>query len=175
MTPQDIEAELSYAYLHAVAAKAAVACQYCSRTFDSTGVDAQLKVVRDFGPGALTELTVEVQLKATIRQPGERLNRLAYFLADIGRYNRLRAETIVPPRVLVVLFLPEDAEEWLRHTDEQLVLKRCAYWVSLKGAPESANDSGQTIYIPRDQVFSPEGLTSMLARLAQEEDLRYEP
>ena len=175
MTRQEIEAELSYAYLHAVASRAGVACQYCSRQFDHAGVDAQLKVVRDFGPATLTELTVEVQLKATIRQPVVSENRLAYFLADINHYNRLRAETIVPPRLLVVLFLPEEAQDWLGHSEEQLVLKRCAYWVSLKGAPESGNQSGQTIYIPSEQFFSPEGLMSVLERLAREEDLRYEP
>src|SRR5438067_7292429 len=110
MTQQDIEAELSYAYLHAVASAAGVACQYCSRTFDSAGVDAQLKVIRDFGPEAYTELTVELQIKATVKQPATVGNRLSYFLADLNRYNSLRAETIVPPRLLVVLFLPEAAE-----------------------------------------------------------------
>lgn len=59
------------------------------------------------------------------------------------------------------------------HTDEQLLLKRCAYWVSLRGAQESTNGSGQTIYLPRKQVFSPEGLNDLLARIARREELQY--
>lgn len=109
MSDQEIEAELSYAYLHAVASRAGVACQWCSRSFDNEGIDAQVKAVRDFGPDAkLTELTVELQLKATVKQPSEKEGRFAYYLADIGRYNKLRARTVVPPRLLVVLFLPKE-------------------------------------------------------------------
>ena len=176
MTRQDIEAELSYAYLHAVAAKAGVACQYCSRLLDNAGVDAQLHVVRDFGPKAkLTELSVQVQLKATIKQPAQKEGRLAYFFDDIDGYNRIRAGTIIPPRLLIVLFLPKNAEEWLSHTEEQLVMKRCAYWVSLRGSVESQNTSGQTVYLPQEQVFSPESLLALLSRIALGEELKYEP
>src|SRR5438045_9691630 len=100
MTQQDIEAELSYAYLHAVASRAGVACQYCNRTFDSSGVDAELMAVRDFGAEALTDIAVHVQMKATISQPAQREDRLSYFVDSIDAYNRLRAETIAVPRRL---------------------------------------------------------------------------
>lgn len=174
MTQQDIEAELSYAYLHAIASRARVACQYCSRTFDSAGVDAELLATRDFGPGALTDVAAHVQMKATVAHPAERKGRLSYFLAGIDSYNKLRAETIAIPRLLVVLFLPQSAEEWLTHTEDELVLKRCAYWVSLKGAPETANVTGQTVYLPRGQRFSPEELLALMERIARREELRYE-
>lgn len=36
----DIEAELSYAYLHAVASKAAVCCKAGNRHDDNAGIDA---------------------------------------------------------------------------------------------------------------------------------------
>jgi len=174
MTQQDIEAELSYAYLHAVASRAGVACQYCSRTFDSAGVDAELLAVQDFGPDALTDIAIHVQMKATVATPSEREGQLAYFIDGIDAYNKLRAETVAVPRLLVVLFLPENAEEWLAHTEDQLVLKRCAYWVSLRGAPETANTTGQTVHLPRGQGFSPEALTALMGRMARREELRYE-
>lgn len=175
MTTQDIEAELSYAYLHAVAAKAGVDCQATNRALDNAGTDAILHVTQDFGPGAvLTDISVHVQLKATVKPPTSRDGKLGYFFEGIDQYNRLRADTVVPSHLLVVLFLPSDAEAWLRHTARQLVLKRCAYWVSLRGAPESANETGQTVYLPRDQAFSPDGLNSLLGRIARQEELRYE-
>lgn len=174
MTPQEIEAELSYAYLHAVASRAGVRCEQTGRSFDHTGIDAHLHATGDFGPAAkYQELALDVQLKATILPPSTRAGRLSYFLDDIGTYNRLGLMTVIPDRLLVVLFLPTDAQEWLRHTREQLVLKRCAYWVSLRGAPESENHSGQTVYPPSEQSFSPEGLREVFRRLAAEVELLY--
>jgi hypothetical protein len=135
MTPQDIEAELSYAYLHAVASRAGIACQAATRTHDNLGTDAMLSVVRDFGEGAvLTDLSIQVQLKATKKPPVRKDGRLSYFLREVAHYNRLRASSVNPTRILAVLFLPDDETDWLAHSLDGLLLKRCAYWTSLAGA-----------------------------------------
>jgi len=176
LTPQDVEAELSYAYLHAVASQAGIACQSANRTHDGLGIDATLSARQDFGPGAvLTELSVHIQLKATVRPPARRDGRLSYFLHDKRQYDRLRASTVLPPKLLAVLFLPRDREGWLRHTVEQLALFHCAYWLSLVGAPATDNSSGQTVYFPQDQVLSPDGLLNLCNRLARLEKLTYAP
>lgn len=174
MTTQDIEAELSYAYLHAVASHAGIACQSATRTHDGLGIDATLSTCQDFGPGAvLTELSFNVQLKATVRPPAQRDGRLSYFVKDNEQYDRLRASTVRPPKLLAVLFLPPDRAQWLTHSADQLVLARCAYWLSLAGAPATGNSSGQTVYFPEDQVLSPAGLLELCGRLARLEELRY--
>ncbi|GEM_PF-7028040 len=46
LTQQNIEAELSYAYLHAVASHGGFACEYAHRHLDDAGVDA---VIREDG------------------------------------------------------------------------------------------------------------------------------
>jgi hypothetical protein len=79
------------------------------------------------------------------------------------------------PRLLVVLLLPEDAIEWLRHSEEGLVARRCAYWVSLRGAPESDNTDRQTVFIPKTQVFSPQSLTELMTRFSRRETIFYGP
>ena len=176
MEPQDIEAELSYAYIHAVAASAGIACQASTRTHDNLGIDAKLSVRRDFGPRATwTEVTLHVQLKATTTAPVRKDGRLSYFLRPLAEYNRLRRASAMPPRLLIVLFLPDDPSCWLRHSPEELALCRCAYWLSLAGAPESSNESGQTVYFPEEQVVSPEGLQALFHRVAHLEELRYVP
>jgi len=174
MESQDIEAELSYAYLHAVAASAGIACQAATRTHDNLGIDAKLSVRRDFGPrAAWTEVTLHVQLKATTTTPTCKDGRLSYFLRPVAEYDRLRRPSAMPPRLLVVLFLPQDVSCWLRHSPDELALCRCAYWLSLVGAPASSNDSGQTVYFPQDQVVSPDGLKALFHRVAHREELRY--
>ncbi len=174
MTPQDVEASLSYAYLHAVASHAGVACQEANRAHDNQGIDATLSLRRNFGDDAvLTDITLHIQLKATVKSPAERDDGLAYFLGSVDEYNALRRPSALPPRLLAVLFLPDDRSAWLSHDLEHLILRRCAYWTSLVGAPETHNDSGQTIYLPRTQALSPEGLIDLFHRVARQETLRY--
>jgi len=174
MTPQDVEASLSYAYLYAIASHAGVACQEANRAHDNLGIDACLSLRRDFGePAVFTELSVHVQLKATVKPSIGRDGRMPYFLANTVEYDRLRKPSALPPRLLGVLFLPPERTAWLSHDVEQLILRRCAYWVSLVGAPECDNVSGQTVYLPSSQALSPTGLIELFRRLACQEELRY--
>lgn len=174
MTPQDVEAQLSYAYLHAVASHAGVACQEANRAHDNQGIDATLSLRRDFGGDAvLTDISLHIQLKATVKVPAEKEDALAYFLSSVDEYNLLRRPSALPPRLLAVLFLPEDRDTWLSHDVEQLVLRRCAYWTSLVGAPDTSNESGQTIYLPKAQALSPAGLIQLFHRVARQETLVY--
>lgn len=174
MTPQDIEAELSYAYLHAIAAKAGVGCQVAARALDNNGIDANIHLTKNFGDDAvLTDITVNIQLKATSQKSEERDGKRSYYLQSVDRYNVLRAESVLPPKLLVVLFLPKDPIEWLQHTPDQLIIKQCAYWVSLMGAPETDNKTGQTVYLPEAQIFSPDGLLALFGRIARQEALLY--
>jgi hypothetical protein len=173
LTSQNIEAELSYAYLHAVASKAGFSCEYRNRHLDGAGVDATLtedgrKLAED---SVLTSFAVDVQLKATHQDLPEQNGRLSYVLT-VPHYDKLRLEEVATPRLLVLLRLPPDPEEWLRISEEGLVAKRCAYWVSLRGAPTSPNRESQTVYRSRANLLSPQGLIGLMAHFSRLEVLR---
>jgi hypothetical protein len=119
-----------------------------------------------------TSFALHVQLKATRVPPVEQNGRFSFSL-PLHRYNRLRETRIVIPRIMVVLYLPSDATEWLQHTEDALVAKRCAYWVSLRSAPRSENTGHQTIYIPRTQLMSIAALTEIMTRCSRDEDMNY--
>lgn len=171
---QEIESELSYAYLHAVASMAGMSCQVSNRQSDRAGIDARIVAQGNFGPQAvLTDISLDVQLKATTQQRSVQNNKIPYFLQGIGRYDVLRRETVIPPKILVVLFLPPESSQWLVWDPERLCLQECAWWVSLRGAPHSTNESGKTVYLPIDQYFNPDSLHTMITRLAAEEELAY--
>lgn len=175
LSPENIESELSYAYIHAVAAHAGVACKVAGRHDDNAGVDAELTAWGPFPSGGYRqEVDVKVQLKATVRVPAVVGDSLSYSLAGIARYNDLRVETVSTPRILVVLFLPTEQGEWLAHTDDALSLRKCAYWVSLRGAPPSENQTAQTIYLPRSQRFDPSGLKTLVDQISQQNIPAYE-
>ena len=174
LTENDIKAELSYAYLHAVAARAGFGCEVAGRHSDNAGVDAYIRVKERLSAESLhTNFAFEVQLKATGRPTAPEAGKLSYWLDDVGRYDELRERSGPMPKLLVVLFLPENAAEWLEHSEVSLVIKRCAYWVSLWDAPASANKKGQTVYLSETNVLSAEGLRSVARRLSREEELTY--
>ena len=174
ISPPNVESELSYAYLHAVASNASMACRMSSRHEDNNGIDATLTAWGPFSNGGyLTEVDIKVQLKATISIPADDGVHLSYFVNGVNRYDDLRCETIDVCRILVVLFLPADVEERLDHSVDQLILRRCAYWQSLRCAPATTNSSGATIKLPKAQMFSPEALTELAARLSRRDFPRY--
>lgn len=55
LSPRNIESELSYAYLHAVAASAGVDCGIATRHEDNAGVDARLTGWGPFPGGGYRE------------------------------------------------------------------------------------------------------------------------
>lgn len=175
LSANDIEAELSYTYLHAVAAKAGVGCKTGSRHDDNAGIDA---VLTGWGPfpsgGYLEEVTLNVQLKATVKSPPAKGEHWSYSLRGIRRYDDLRNDAFSIPRILVVLFLPDNPNEWLQHTEDALTLRKCAYWVSLRGAEPSDNDKAQTVYLPKGQRFDPNGLLALMTRLSRNDIPRYQ-
>jgi Domain of unknown function (DUF4365) len=77
-------------------------------------------------------------------------------------------------RILVVLYLPSEPSDWLTHSEEALIARRCAYWASLRGAPPSANDVTQTVYIPRKQVLSADALMEIMVRCSRDEEMLYD-
>jgi hypothetical protein len=166
---ENIESELSYAYLHAVASHAGASCKVAGRHEDNAGVDATLVAWGPF-PGAYrNEIDLKVQLKATVSVPAEVSGSLAYNLRGIPQYDDLRSEAVSTPRILVVLFLPPSHNEWITHTDEALLLHKCAYWVSLRGASASANKTSHTVYLPKAQRFDAAGLRELFARVARQD------
>lgn len=176
LSTNNIEAELSYAYLHAVAASASVACKVSGRHSDNAGVDAHLTGWGPFPDGGYRdEVDINVQLKATVSPPVLRGDAYAYSLSGIERYDALRSDAKCTPRILVVLFLPPEPQRWLIQTDDALSLQRCAYWVSLRGASPSTNRSAQTVYLPRSQRFSKEGLLALMGCISRGDSPRYEP
>lgn len=173
LSKPNIESELSYAYLHAVASRAGMACREGNRHHDANGIDATITAWLPYvDEETLTEVDLNVQLKATIAEPRSKDDDFVYRLKGLNRYNDLRAETVSLPRVIVVLFLPSDANTWLHHSPDQLLLRQCAYWQSLRGAPEIATDS-TNVRLPKAHVFSPASLTDLATRLSRHDVPRY--
>jgi hypothetical protein len=65
--------------------------------------------------------------------------------------------------------MPEDEALWLDQSPEELTLRHCAYWLSLKGYPPTPNTTTVRVSIPLANVFSPV-LRDIVQRLRERRD-----
>ena len=144
---------LSRAYVQAVAAVAGYTL--AEQNFDRDGVDVQVRA------GGAMRPSLDMQLKATtgLGQDGAHWR----FPLPKRNYDLLREPAMVP-RVLVVLDLPEDEERWLAVSAQELVMRRCAYWVAITGAPESGNIRTVTVSIPTANRLDGPALKTLMDR-----------
>lgn len=151
--------EFSRAYVHAIATVAGFKV-VPGATPDDDSVDLS---IASRGPrGLIRSPRIDVQLKC--HRGAVDVDPWPYALR-LKNYEDLRHTDYQAPRILVVVVVPEDVEGWLAQSEEALVLRRCGYWRSLRGEPETTNETSVTVTLPRSNVFSVESLRSMMERV----------
>lgn len=168
LTTNLIKTELSIAYLKAVAAVSGISVEETRIDMDS--VDARLAFKGLIHEDALlVSPLIEVQLKASSQNLFKQSGDVAFAL-PVNNYNDLRANTMVP-RLLVLLTLPPEAQDWVTHRPEELILRRCAYYLSLRGAAPTSNQDTVTVTFPKDNLLDPATLKGLMVRVAKEEEV----
>ena len=169
LTEQHREEQLSRAYVQAVAAHAGII--FDPATIDY-GVDGTLRrVIESNGRRLPDGFTLDIQLKATINWSikGDYVIydlKAKTFNDLVDRYNEPRAT----PLVLVVLCLPENENDWLYVSHEQLILRRCCYWCRV-GSERTANTETHRIEIPLRNILDCTTVLTLLNKIAKGERL----
>lgn len=148
------EEALSKAYAHAVAAAAGYTTAVYD--YDRSGTDLLIQAGGNLSPMLALQLKATINLRPILSMEGERFS----FQLKAENYEWLRRPSQVP-RLLVVLDLPRPEVEWMTITAEELVLRRCAYWLNLHGFGE-ATAIRPTVHIPKSQVFDVSGLQRLM-------------
>lgn len=148
----DIKERLSIAYLTAVAARAG--CQVSKLDVDKQSVDA---TVRPISGG---KISIDFQLKATSSTCLGEAD--VSFDLPIKNYDDLRDLHSTAPHYLIVFILDEDESAWLANDENALLIRRCAYWLDLRGKPETSNRHTTTVKLPRSQIFDVVALKAMI-------------
>lgn len=153
LTESDTKERLSIVYAEAVAAKSGYTT---TRTdLDRDGVDLRIQAGGQMRPA------LEFQLKATSRL-GPEDDGVVKFELKRRNYDLLRLDTQTP-RLLVVLNLPHEKDQWLTITPEELTLRNCAYWLNLRGWRERSNTSTVTVPIPTANLFDDRSLRRLMS------------
>jgi len=151
--------KFSRAYVHAIAA--AGGYRILTYDIDDDGVD--LGLAGRNGDGQAKSPQIDLQLKCTADDTCRNANLI--FPLEMKNYETLRDKYLVP-RILVVVVVPSDIEEWLLHDPEFLAICKCGYWYSLRGFPSLPNTSTSTLEIPKKQAFTVNALHELMGVVA---------
>lgn len=155
LSEPDQKEALSKVYVRALAARAGY--DTSKPEFDRDSVDLRIQAGGDFRPA------LDLQLKATTQLHDNQENSLPFRL-PIKNYRDLRGETQTP-RILVILRLPKDRRLWMSVSDQELVLRRRAYWLSLQqGYEEINNQKTVTVHIPAQNVLDVKTLQNLMKK-----------
>ncbi len=152
MTSFDENELFSLTYIQAVAVNAGY--QLADWQVDDQSVDGSLRPLGRRSP------IVHFQAKSTtqdfVKTDG------IHFPLDKDNFNDLRDPDEAWPFVLIVVLLPEVKDEWLSQSTTELCLRRCGYFLSLRGEPRTENKVSRTVVIPLDNVFNKENLDALM-------------
>ncbi|MXX95919.1 MAG: DUF4365 domain-containing protein [Gammaproteobacteria bacterium] len=151
---------LSCVYVQALATKAGYTTTVPQSDYDSVDMIVSSSVGMRY--------KLDLQLKATTRL-GKPIDKGIPYLISKKNYDDLRNETQVP-RILVVLDLPKEEENWVTVTTKELILRRCAYWLSLQNETYTDIEQGSiTVYLPVDNILNVDTLKTLMEQVGSGE------
>ena len=137
------------------------------------GIDAILHFKGKFSSKQIFwKFPIDVQVKST-RQTLPVVNGKISYSIKSEQYRKY-TEPSLAEFLLVLFVLPDDPTEWLELTPDELILRKCCYWISLKDAPPWTG-SDVTVRIPEKNLFNVEQLHKIVIKLSEGERLKYEP
>lgn len=75
------------------------------------------------------------------------------------------------PLILIVFHMHENEEKWLEQIPKWLKITKCAYWISLKGQPDTNNKNTISIKIPSENILTKDSLREIMRRVSKQEAL----
>lgn len=160
LSANDIKEALSFAFVSLIAARAGYTCA-SPMQHDRDSVDAQIRA------GGTMRPALDIQLKAT-SSPKFTEGELSFPLKK-KNYDDLRALRAIPI-LLVVFELPQTEDQWLTWSDEQHIIKKRAWWISLKGRNHIETES-TTVRLSPSNRFTVDALKDIMSKLSAGDSL----
>jgi len=163
--------DFSYACISQIAAAIGYECRLQKRAKDNAGIDLSIEV-----PGELEKILspqIDAQVKCT-SQNCIKDGLLTYRDLSVSNYKRLIHPNSYNAQLLVIVIVPKDPKDWMKVTQPaeiETTVNAAAFWISLKGNPNTTNKKAVSIKIPTTNRLTPEVLREILRKVAQGEDL----
>ena len=170
LTDEHIKEGLSKSYVSTIANKAGMNCETSGREFDY-GIDGSIIDVKIMRNGRRCEsgFKIDFQLKSSINIEVKE-DEVIYSLSA-KNYNDLVDDEVGTPRILILYSLPEHSQEWVTVTEENLVMKNCAWWCSFYGNTPTTNTSSVNVHIPRKQILTVDEVKRLMTLVKEGEQI----
>jgi Domain of unknown function (DUF4365) len=106
---------------------------------------------------------IDIQMKSTALDDG--LGTGIRYPLRKKNYDELITSNVIVPRLLVLVIVPDNLADWVSLSPTELLLRRCAYWLSLVGQPASTNLQSVSVSVPRSNVFDVAALQELVRRI----------
>lgn len=161
---------MSEAYLRALCAANGYSIEKSNH--DNDGVDIGLeckgKVAEDSTKHS-TEL--KIQLKSSYANITAHDDGSITYKLEVKNYKSLIDTKRMVPLILVVFHMPQEEAQWIEQNFDWLKIKKCAYWISLKGREDTDNIESISIRIPKENLLTKDSLREIMHKISKEEEL----
>ena len=113
---------------------------------------------------------LDIQIKTSYKLDWE--DDCVKFWLSKKAYNKLVRNQGATHRILVLVALPgENETDWLKQTENELALRRCAYWKYLEGEDLLEEETGKIITFKKEDIFTTEVLNKIFQKIKNDEDI----
>lgn len=166
MDTQKIKEDLSISYMSIVSAVVGIGFEIVRHDEDS--IDSLIKRVVELDRGTKFNSQISVQLKATSSKSQYNDNgEFITYQLKVKNFNDLCMAATMPS-MLALLILPEDENEWVNWSPEEIILNGCMYWVNLQNCDNSMNAGKVSVKIPKINRINSDCLLMLLEKAAKE-------
>lgn len=151
---------LQKGYLQAICA--AAGCSVLSFDIDD-GIDAMIKH-RSSSHWDSVDRFLQIQLKSTYTHQAGDSGAVGVQFSR-ARYDLFAETDPTIPKIVVIMIQPQNPEDWLRATHNQLEMRHCSYWVNIAGKPTTAENP--TVSASREAIFDDIALATIMTRIGQ--------
>lgn len=160
LTDEHIKEELSFAYTQAISAYAGMGCEQRRRDYGIDGSINEIIYSKIRKRHVESGYSIDFQLKATVNAKIK--DGIILYDLEVKNYRDLIDVNTGKARILILYCLPREKKEWLDILEDEIKLRKCAYWCSLKGFPDVLNKRRVRIKFPESQKFTPDELTRLM-------------
>lgn len=165
MTEAHTKELISKAYVNALAARVGMTVANSSLDYGLDGTFKDIEYDAETREYSETGFGIDFQLKATINALPK--SEVIKYSLEVKNYHKLIKTHVGTPRILIVYSMPSNKDMWLTVNNEETMLRKCAWWCSLKGYPEVDNKNRVTIEIPLTQQLTPEVLIELMKKVKE--------
>jgi hypothetical protein len=162
LPPEEQQQQFSQAYIAAIASAAGYAAYRSGPDFDAIDIEIKQSSMASTRP---KRHVLYVQAKCTFAHVPS-AGSLKYPL-DTRTYDIMRNTETLDPHILVVVHVPSNPFDWIKHDSSFMLMHHQAYWYSLRGMAETQNKSSITIGIPTSQCFTVDWLRTAMNKIAR--------